>query len=291
LLSKLALGTVQFGLTYGISNQSGQVNREEVGHIIALAQESGIDTLDTAIGYGDSEECLGAVGSENFKIVTKLPGLPDGVAEINAWVTEQMQISLRRLNVDAVYGLLLHRSQQLVDEAGRALLQALERLKVEGIVQKIGVSIYAPEELDTITQSCTIDLVQAPLNLFDRRLVTSGWLQRLHDQGVEVHTRSAFLQGLLLMPRDAIPVKFERWAPLWDAWHASLVCCDLTATTACLQYPLSLSQIDRVVVGVDSAAQLRELISIARLPSAIQDWSAFVCEDENLINPSRWNML
>lgn len=286
---RLALGTVQFGLPYGIANQAGQVSREQAGEILSVARESGIDTLDTAIAYGDSEANLGAIGTKGFKLVTKLPALPEGVADIEGWVKAQMQASLRRLDVDSVYGLLLHRSENLL--GATPMVQALERLKAEGLVQKIGVSIYSPQELDAVTQACAIDLVQAPLNLMDRRLLTSGWLQRLHDQGIEVHARSVFLQGLLLMPRAAIPAKFERWALLWDAWHDGLARNHLSATAASLQYPLSLPQIDRVVVGVDSASQLRELVVIAQTPALQQDWSALVCEDENLINPAHWNAL
>ena len=290
-MNKLALGTVQFGLPYGIANQSGQVSREEATQILSLARGSGIDTLDTAIAYGDSEACLGEVGNNGFKVVTKLPDMPDGVADIGVWVDQQIHDSFRRLKVDSVYGLLLHRSPQLLGVRGRPMVQALERLKAEGVVRKIGVSIYNPQELDAVTHACAIDLVQAPLNLIDRRLLTSGWLRRLHDQGVEIHARSAFLQGLLLLPRAAIPAKFERWAHIWDAWHESLTRYNLTATAACLQFPMSLPEVDRVVVGVDSAAQLRELIAITQSPVALQDWTAMVCEDENLINPAQWNTL
>jgi aryl-alcohol dehydrogenase-like predicted oxidoreductase len=286
---KLALGTVQFGMAYGIANQSGQINRLEAGHILSLARDTGIDTLDTAISYGDSEACLGSIGTQGLKVVTKLPALPTGIHDIGVWVHEQMLDSLHRLKVDSVYALLLHRSHQLLGDAGRSVKMALDRLKAEGVVNKIGVSIYAPQELDAVTQACAIDLVQAPCNLVDRRLVSSGWLQRLSEAGVEVHARSAFLQGLLLLPRTAIPTRFECWASLWDAWHDGLARHGLTATAACLHYPLSLPQIDRVVVGVDSAAQLGELIGIARSPAPPLDWTFMVSEDESLINPARWN--
>ena len=286
----LVLGTAQFGLSYGIANQEGQVSREEVVQILALARENGIDTLDTAIAYGDSETCLGGVGTRGFKVITKLPPLPDKTTDIGAWVDEQMRASLRRLNVDSVYGLLLHRSDNLVGVEGRSLVQALERLKAEGIVGKIGVSIYAPQELDAVTQACVIDLVQAPFNLIDRHLVTSNWLQRLHDQGVEVHVRSVFLQGLLLMPRATIPEKFRPWFHLFDRWHAWLQENRFTAAEACLAFVASLPLIERVVVGVDSRDQLQELLraSVQEPPEQMPDLR---CDDERLINPSNWNSL
>ena len=286
----LALGTVQFGLPYGIANQIGQVSRGEVGKILVLARESGIDTLDTAIAYGDSEACLGSVGAHGFKVVTKLPALPDSVANVGTWVTDQIQNSLQRLKVDSVYGLLLHRSEQLVGESGRETINALERLKSDGIVQKIGVSIYAPSELDAVMQACSIDLVQAPFNLIDRRLLTSGWLQRLHDQGVEVHARSAFLQGLLLMKQEAIPEKFSPWSHLFNIWHAWLQERSVTSVEACLAFLASHSFIDRTVVGVESHNQLQELLRAApeQTPLQLPDMHS---EDERLINPSNWNSL
>ena len=290
-MTKLALGTVQFGLPYGIANQGGQVSRAEARKILALARESGIDTLDTAIAYGDSEACLGDIGTQGFRLITKLPALPDPTIDIGVWVDEQLKASLSRLKVNTLYGLLLHRSEQLTGDGGQAMVKALARLKAEGRVEKIGVSIYAPQELDAVTKACAIDLVQTPLNLIDRRLVTSGWLQRLHDQGIEVHARSAFLQGLLLMPRAAIPAPFERWAHLWDTWHEYLAYNHISAIEACLRYPLSLPQIDRVVVGVDSPAQLRELIAVAQSPTSSHAGPAFDCEDENLLNPAQWSKL
>ena len=287
---KLALGTAQLGLPYGIANQSGQVSREEACKILTFARENGIDTLDTAIAYGDSEACLGAVGTQGFKIVTKLPGLPDGVSDLGAWVHDQVHASLQRLKVEAVYGLLLHRPQQLVGAQGRQMADALERLKADGIVLKIGASIYTPQELDAVTQAYVIDLVQVPFNIIDRRLVTTGWLHRLHDRGVEVHTRSAFLQGLLLIPRMAIPEKFGPWAAFFDRWHAWLQENRVTAAEACLAFVASQPLIDRVVIGVDSRAQLQGLLRAAgkQLPQQLLDLR---CEDENLINPSNWNSL
>ena len=141
-MNRLALGTVQFGLPYGIANQAGQVSRTEANAMLQLALANGIDTLDTAIAYGDSETCLGEVGSQGFRVVTKLPALPDNCADIGDWVQQQVNASLSRLGVVEVYGLLLHRSEQLLGSNGVELYQALQALKDNGQVQKVGVSIY-----------------------------------------------------------------------------------------------------------------------------------------------------
>lgn len=286
---KLALGTAQFGLPYGIANLSGQVGRAQASRILALARSNGIDTLDTAIGYGESEACLGALGIDGLRVVTKLPALPEGHDDVRRWVHEQVGASLERLAAPALYGLLLHRSQQLVGPEGAQVARAFEELKAAGTVRKVGVSIYSPLELDSVTRAAAIDLVQAPFNLLDRRLQASGWLSRLHAAGVEVHVRSAFLQGLLLMPRASVPAQFAPWSRIWDAWHEWLAARpELSAAQVALGFVQSFAAIDRVVVGVDDAAQLEQLILASRAQLSAE-WPAIGSDDEQLINPFNWN--
>jgi aryl-alcohol dehydrogenase-like predicted oxidoreductase len=157
-------------------------------------------------------------------------------------------------------------------------------------VQKIGVSIYAPSELDMLVPQYQFDIVQAPFNLIDRRIFLSGWLQRLKQDGVEIHTRSAFLQGLLLMLRSEIPSKFATWSELWDIWHNWLAQNSVTAIQASLGYPLSFSEIDRVIVGADSVSQLEEIFSAVAGLTPV-DFPDLHCDEESLINPSKWAVL
>jgi aryl-alcohol dehydrogenase-like predicted oxidoreductase len=290
-INKLALGTAQFGLSYGISNQSGQMNLSEAKKILGLAGKAKVNLLDTAIAYGDSEKVLGKIGVTEFNVVSKLPSLPEGAADIDSWVEDQIKGSLNRLCVPSLFGLLLHRSENLLGKSGKKLIEALNRVKSKGLVKKVGVSIYNPSELEEIMPLMRIDLVQAPLNVIDRRIETSGWLSRLHLEGVEVHTRSAFLQGLLLMPRNKIPVKFETWATLWDSWALELEENNLSAAAACLSYPLSLPEVDRVVVGVESMDQLNALIAASQIHLPQLDFSFMASEDRMLINPSNWSAL
>ena len=288
---KLALGTVQFGLKYGVANEAGQVKGAEVDQILIQARKNGINILDTAIAYGTSEEILGKVGVDGFQVVTKLSSLPDNLNNVASWVTEQVRESLARLGQKKLYGLLLHRSRDLFGSKGAQLIRALADLKNSGVVQKIGISIYSPDELEVFCNKIKIDLVQAPLNVADRRMETSGWLDRLKDDGVEVHTRSAFLQGLLLMERSKIPQKFSRWACLWDQWHEKLQDSGASPLEACLAYPLSLEQVDQVIVGVDSASQLSEILQAANNVNEGPDTSFMRSTDLDLINPSNWNHL
>lgn len=289
-MSRLALGTAQFGLSYGIANQDGQVTRSAAKAMLQLAAANDVDMLDTAIAYGESETCLGDVGTKGFKLVTKLSAVPDGCADVRNWVQGQIAASLTRLGVNALYGLMLHRPHQLLGTEGKALYQILQDLKETGLVQKVGVSVYAPSELEALIPQYRFDLVQAPFNLVDRRLHTTGWLQRLKDEGVEIHARSAFLQGLLLMSRADIPAKFAPWVGLWDKWHNWLACNSVTAVQACLAYPLSFPETDRVVVGADNVSQLEQIINAATSVAPV-DLPDLHCDAEDLINPARWNSL
>jgi len=289
-LSRLALGTVQFGLPYGIANQSGQVNRTDASAMLQLAAFNGIDTLDTAIAYGESEVALGQVGTHGFKVVTKLPALPDDCPQVISWVMDQVHASFNRLGVTTVYGLLLHCPEQLLGPNGNELYEALCAVKECGNVQKVGVSIYNPLELEELTRLFHFDLVQAPLSIIDSRLHQTGWLQRLKTDGVEIHTRSAFLQGLLLMPENAIPAKFAPFSHLLKRWHIWLAEQNISAVQACLAFPLAFPEIDRVVIGADSVQQLKQLIEAAS-PIFSNQLPDLSCDNENLINPSLWNRL
>lgn len=287
---KLALGTVQFGLNYGIANQQGQVSHDEAQAIIEHARASGMDTLDTAIAYGDSERRLGEIGILDWQVVSKLPAIPEGCSDISKWVADAVNESLYRLRIKSLYGLLLHRPQQLAGQVGDRLYHALQQLKHDGCVRKIGVSIYDPEELDALAGRYHLDIVQAPFNIMDRRLIDSGWLSRLAEQGTELHVRSVFLQGLLLIKPSDRPQKFSRWAMLWSKWDEWLEHTGLTPLQACLRYALSFSEINKIIIGVDSLNQLKEILqatvgSMPQVPKELQT------HDIDLLNPVRWATL
>lgn len=287
---KLALGTVQFGLNYGVANVTGRVGTDMADAILRKAQLTGMDTLDTAIAYGDSESVLGGLGVQGWKVVSKLGAVPEGCPNIAQWVIRQTQESLKRLGLQSMYGLLLHRPEQLLEGIGSDLYAALQTLKAEGLVAKVGVSVYGPAELADLWRKYRVDLVQAPLSILDRNLVDSGWASRLKDADVEIHTRSAFLQGLLLMPAGKRSVRFNRWAHIWQEWDSWLLATGLTPLQACLGYATSLDEIDRVVVGVDSVMQLNEILAAAN--GVLDTLPAFKpLQDDRLINPASWNQL
>ena len=289
--SRIAIGSAQFGLNYGIANSSGKVDSKEVGAILHLAHCLSIQTIDTAIAYGDSEIVLGQFDLSGFGMISKLPALPENIENVFTWVNEQVQGSLTRLNIKKLDGVLLHRPEQLYGHQGKALTAALETLKEQGYVEKIGVSIYDPLELPQLMDVMNIEIVQAPFNIIDRRLITSGWLQKLSDMNIEIHTRSVFMQGLLLMNPINRPIKFAIWDDLWHRWEKWLLDSQQSAIEACLQFVLSQSSISRVIVGVDSSQQLLEVTRAAQTRQSFDSPAQISSTDTRLLNPSLWGNL
>lgn len=287
---KLALGTVQFGLNYGIANDQGKVQYNQATSILQLASKKGISTLDTAIAYGNSEEVLGSIGVDRWDVISKLPAIPSGCVHVADWVYEQVSHSLKKLNIPCLEGLLLHKPQDLLGDHGDTLYRELQKLKVQGKVKKIGISIYTPSELEAIFHQYDLDIVQSPLNIVDRRLIHTGWLQRLREASVEVHTRSAFLQGLLLMSNTNRPERFNKWKFLWQRWDAYLADNKLTPLHACLQYVSSFNDIEKIIVGVNNVHQLEQITSAYEKP--ILSFPEYLhYDDADLINPMYWDSL
>jgi aryl-alcohol dehydrogenase-like predicted oxidoreductase len=287
---RLALGTVQFGMEYGVANTTGHMSAQTAKDIVDVARQTGIRTLDTAALYGTSESVLGAMGVGDLRIVSKLPGLPDTPGDVLEWVNDAVRQSLKRLDVDRLGGLLLHRPTDLTGPSGRALFDALRKLRDRGLVAKIGYSVYSPAELEQLFDDFPPDLIQAPYNVFDRRLESTGWLSKLGENGVEVHTRSAFLQGLLLMPRHAIPAKFAPWQDLLSSWHDWCDEAGKQPMQAALSHALAQPGIACVVVGVDSPSQLRQIADAASGTGESAP-PQLLSNDETLINPARWGAL
>ncbi len=287
---KLALGTVQFGLSYGIANQTGQVSLKSGIDLLQQAWTAGINTLDTAIAYGESEQRLGEIGVNQWQVISKLPTLPETFTDVRAWVKKSVFDSLAKLKISKLYGLLLHRPEQLFTHEGEIIYRELLSLKSEGKIDKIGVSVYDPAQLDRLFSSFQFDVIQTPFNIFDRRFVTSGWFKRCKQAGIEIHVRSVFLQGLLLMDAVKRPAIFNKWQSLWNKWQLWLEQQELNPLQACIGFALSQSEIDKVIVGVDSSEQLQQILDMTKINKSI-DYPAFEIEDLQLLNPSNWASL
>ena len=291
---KVALGTVQFGVNYGISNKAGKTSQAEVGAILAAAEKYGVSVIDTATLYGDSEAVLGQTLSPNssFNIVTKTSQFAKQMLdEADAQHLEDtFHSSLSKLGRSSVYGLLAHRVDDLFLPGGDLLMDRLLKLKQDGLVSKVGVSVYSGSQIDQLMDRFKIDLIQLPINVMDQRLLQSGHLQKLKSAGVEIHARSIFLQGLLLMELQNVPEYFDVIRKNLESYHHFIRARGLTPIQAALGFVLGLQEIDQVICGVNNALQLGEICEAAQVEVDSNELAEFAIADESIVNPALWQV-
>ncbi len=292
---KLGLGSVQFGLDYGIANSKGKTAAETVAAILELAAERGITVLDTATSYGDSEAVMGRAlpPGQPFRVVSKTRyfRLPTISKDDAATLQTDFRASLERLGVDRLYGLLLHHCDDLFVPGGERLLAAMAEFKDRGLVEKIGVTVYERRQIEAVLAGFAIDLIQLPINVLDQRLTAGDFLASIKRAGVEIHARSAFLQGLLLMPPEEMPDYFAPIRPLMHDYRAAITASGMTAVQAALAFVRRNQAVDHVLVGVTSRAELAEILSAFEGPAFAEfDFSPFAVDDVRMVDPSQWQV-
>lgn len=288
----LGLGTVQLGMPYGVTNDQGQVAIAEAEEILKLAREAGITLLDTAAAYGTSEDLLGDLShlTGDARIVTKVP--PIGASRITDADAQQVRSScahsLCSLRRSRVYGLLVHRAADLLSVGGERIWATLEQLRADRLVEKIGASVYTPDEIEQVCERFPVQLLQIPCNPFDQRLIHSGLLAHVARKGIEVHARSLFLQGVLLLTRQEIgraPVHLHNSL---QQWHQFLSREQLSPLAAALGFIRSVGSISVGLVGVTTRDELRAILSAWTSATSSHDYSALSITDTNVINPACW---
>lgn len=278
LISKLALGTVQFGLDYGISNTKGKTNEQEVALLLNLAHQNEILLLDTAQAYGSSEEVIGRNHNERFDIVTKI-----NPSSSETSTKGLVQESLRRLGIEGIYGVLFHNAESALNNP--QAFDQLQSLKKEGVIKKIGMSVYKPEELEALVQAFDLpDLVQVPFSHLDRRF--ENLLIRLHEKGVEIHTRSTFLQGLFFMDPNELSAFFQPVKEYLVMLRTNFQDSKGLAGFL-LSYVASRPFIDKVVLGVNNTKQLTDNMAALSSSSGLIELEAPVIS-ENILLPYLW---
>jgi aryl-alcohol dehydrogenase-like predicted oxidoreductase len=289
---KLGIGTVQFGTDYGISNPHGQTPVAEVAKIFDLASQQNIAVVDTAPSYGDSETIIGQTlpGGSRFKIITKTPvfGKKSWTRADALQLQKAFQKSLNRLGQATVYGLLVHHADDLLAEGGTGLMAELLDLKRQGRVEKIGVSVYTGSQIDQVLERFSIDLIQLPLSILDQRLIQSGHLHHLKQIGCEIHVRSIFLQGLLLLTPETLPAFFDSAQPKLREFHQAVRAVNSSPQKAALDFVNELTEVDALIVGLNTVQQLQELILALEQPPTDLDFTRFALSQESILNPAQW---
>ena len=290
-MANLGLGTVQWGMRYGIANTQGIPSEADVGMILKQATAKGISMLDTAPAYGSAENVLGQCGVDRFNVVTKTPVFKTTVitAEQAALLDKTFKQSLARLECEHLYGLLIHHVDDLFIPGGERLIEVMLRLKADRLVEKIGASIYDSTQIDMLLNRYTIDLVQLPINVLDQRLIYDGRLQDLKAQSIEIHARSIFLQGLLVMEPDNLNPYFDPIKPLLKRFHQAATNQGMTCIHAAIVFVRDVPEIDTLILGVNDFSQLEECMAFYR-NSANFNASELACNDPSFVNPALWRL-
>jgi len=301
-ISKLSLGTAQLGFDYGIANLSGKPSLDKSFEILETAINVGINCFDTAPSYGDSEEIIGSfVGDisdgESPIICTKLKiDLADDTDPIGIYlqIKKNIEESMENLQKNKIPILLLHSASNMTDNGG-LILQSLIRLKDEGLVGKIGVSVYSPIEVTKAIDMGVFDAIQIPINIFDHRLIESGILNSLKQHNFIVFARSIFLQGLFFLEPDALPenLKLAREPIIFLRKLAEKY--EIGIAEMAVAFVRDLPEISSLVIGVENSIQVLDncdLIECPKLSYELKDEILNVFSDlsERIINPSLWDI-
>lgn len=279
---ELVLGTVQFGLRYGIAGPGSLVPHEQAKAIVRRAFELGIHVLDTAAAYGDIEQrLLELTDGLPFRVVSKLPPKPPvvGGAAAARWAEQQVRQAEQRLG-PLLEALLFHRAEDLLESGGETLWQAASDRCDELGVKTLGVSVYDPQTLELVSRRFPVALAQAPGSALDQRFAE-------HSARCRLHLRSAFLQGLLLMPETAAVAKLPAAAASLRRWHAWCEERELSALEAALGIAKSFANVSHCIVGVDRLDQL-ESISAAWQRAQPLLASELATTDVAVIDPRCW---
>ena len=285
LSKKIAIGTVQFGLDYGIANQNGKVNANEIRSILNFAHENNINTIDTAKAYGDSEKSIGnylKLTEKTWYIITK-------ISDSDKNLIEQILDSKEKLTVLPTI-ILAHSANLFLDPMFQSKLQETKDKK---LVHSIGVSLYSEEEINQVLDSkIKPDVIQLPMNILDTRLYRHGALGKLFKKEIEIHVRSAFLQGLFYLSKPDLEARFKDAVPYIEKLKSISEGADLTLSELSLLWLVSLKEVNKVVIGIDNVSQLKMHLATLKkyVDSAVFEEALVIkYENEQILNPSLWD--
>lgn len=291
MINKLILGTVQFGLNYGINNTSGKPDEKRVHSILDEAFEKGIRLLDSAEAYGDAHEIIGSyhASSENkFDLITKYSSSRRDLPED---LIARVKSDLQTLNCPSLYAYMFHSFTDFKNYFD-AFKTSITQLKKEGLIKKMGVSVYTNNELRELLNFDEVELVQLPFNLLDNNYQRAELIKKAKQKGLEVHTRSAFLQGLFFKKHTELPAKLEKLGPYLGKINGIARDNQITIPDLAINYALQQTNIDKVLIGVDSLEQLeKNLSSLDKhlTENVLAQIDELKVKEVELLNPSNWN--
>ncbi len=289
MFEKIAIGTAQLQGPYGIVDNKIVLSINEFKKIIKLAKKNNISTIDTAQIYGHAEKNLGNINLADFKIITKI-NLELNKIDVETEILDKIKVSQENLKLEKIYAVLIHNPEIILNPKFQKAVKILKKLQNHGYFSKIGLSVYSPDEAEHCLQFLKPDIIQFPYNIFDRRFETSGWITKFKNEKIECHSRSIFLQGLLLVSKKNFQEKFSEWNNIFEEWNKWLKKNKISATQAAINFVFSNLDIDKIIVGIKNFDQFENFLQSKHHLSHLFPPDLF-SEDENLINPTKWNFL
>ena len=271
--SPMTLGTVQLGMNYGIANDAGKPDEEKSFSILRSALEGGVNTLDTARAYGDSELVIGRFlkqwQGQRPNIITKVPKLQgDSPRELEKFVTESVELSLERLGVNKVQGIMLHGAKDPIIH-GKKCADAVKALLDHGYTDRVGVSVYVAEDIEGMLPYDVFSLTQVPMSIFDQQLIADGSISRLQERGYSVFVRSVFLQGLFFLDPDKVddPILVEHAVPKIRLLQRIAADLGISVAQLAIAFMRDCAGVTSLVLGADTPEQVKSNIAYFDAPA------------------------
>lgn len=286
MINKIILGTVQLGLPYGINNSVGKPDKKEAFNILQMAFNEGIDFLDTALDYGDSQAIIGEFFNDHPQYQCKILSKFIPLADLS--IETQVEQILKQLNRKQIECLSYHRFEDAYDSS---IKKSLASFKANGVIEHIGASVYTNREFEVAISMDHIDTIQLPFNLLD------NWTQRGHlikeakNKGKEIHVRSVFLQGLFFKNLNEFPQKLSPLTRDVKALNDLAHKYGLSLGEMALAYPCSCLEIDKVLVGAESTDQVRGIVNMLKdeIPSSLKEEIDLIATQQpELLDPRNW---
>jgi aryl-alcohol dehydrogenase-like predicted oxidoreductase len=280
LKNRIVIGSANFSQKYGADPI--KLNHRENRKILNLAKNNGIYEIDTAKAYIKNKGIFSKI-DKKFKFSTK-------IISDSRWVSlefcqKQLEDHFKNLNTNKIETLFFHDIKILFTKKGTKIFKNLEVLKEKKFFKKIGISIYDTNCLNYINLNYNFDAVQCPYNILDKRIITTGWYDKLKNQGIETHVRSIFLQGLLVNKLLYKKNYFKKWKKLFINWFQSLENDNISPIDYCLS-DLMNYDFDKIIIGINNSENLKEIINFKTVTK--NKMINFNISDTKLIDPRCW---
>lgn len=283
---KICIGTANFNNRYGFKKNKTTI--KNIKKILEYSKKKKINFLDTAINYSNSKKILSKMNIKKFNLISKISLPKRNIKKLKNWIIKSVIKEKNNLRIKSLYALLLHDTKIFENKKNIfEICEAIDYLKEKKIIKKIGLSIYDPIELDKYFDYYNFEIVQFPLNVFDRRIIDSGWLKKLKKKKVELHARSVFLQGLLLLNKKNLPKKYLKWEKYFKNFDEFVEAKKISKKHACLSLIKNYIKIDKLIIGVNNYRQIKENLELLNLKS-IKIPKNLQVNSKRLINPKLW---